>query len=411
MLVLPATAGCSGKRLSADNRPPAAARQFKNVRPNAVAGLFYPADRQDLKRLLDRLLAEAKGEPVANLRALVCPHAGYEFSGPVAAVACKQLVGCHFSTVMLLGPSHYAMFSGAFVSAADGYQTPLGTVPVSPLAAKMAKLSPFSAHPLCKVERPDWYVRSPRKPPPPGDDTPETWEHSLEVELPFLQSTLRDFSIVPVVYGEVDPKQVARRLAARLDDQTLVLVSSDLSHYHPYQEARQRDMRTVKAICNLEADGLTGLDACGYQPIVTLIELAKQQGWKARLLDYRNSGDTAGSKQSVVGYAAIAFFGPPGETPAGNGEFSRDERRHLLKLARQAVTAAANGRAAPDLALRSLRSFASAGRASSRLARTAGCGAASALSRRRSRSARRSPAGQEPRPSKTPASRRCSPAS
>ena len=98
-------------------------------------------------------------------------------------------------------------------------------------------MSPFSAHPPCRVDRPDWCDRSPKKPPPPGEDTPETWEHSLEVEVPFLQSTLRDFSIVPVVFGEVDAAKVAEKLAALVDDQTLVLVSSDLSHYHPYQEA------------------------------------------------------------------------------------------------------------------------------------------------------------------------------
>ena len=197
------------------------------------------------------------------------------------------------------------------------------------------------------MDRPPWFFRSPRQAPPPGEDTPETWEHSLEVELPFLQATLRDFNIVPVVYGEVDPQKVAARLATRLDDETLVFVSSDLSHYHPYHEAQQRDRRTVKAICDLEGDGLTGANACGYAPIRTLIELAKLKGWKARLLDYRNSGDTAGDKSRVVGYAAIAFFDPHGKATARRGEFSLDERRHLLALARKAVTAAANGSRGP----------------------------------------------------------------
>ena len=127
---------------------------------------------------------------------------------------------------------------------------------------------------------------------------PDTWEHSLEVQLPLLQCTLHDFSIVPVVFGEVDPAAVAKKLTAFLDDDTLLLVSTDLSHYHSYDEAKTQDARTVKAICDLRADLIDDEDACGHAGVVTLIDIARQKGWKAHLLDYRNSGDTFGDKSS-----------------------------------------------------------------------------------------------------------------
>ena len=157
-----------------------------------------------LKRDIERLLAKARPEPLKNLRALVCPHAGYEFSAPIAASGYKLLMGQHFSTVILLGPSHYALFSGAFVPAVDAYRTPLGLIPLSPKAVEMAKIRPFSSNPQCRVDRPNWVGYSSRKPPPVGEDMPDTWEHSLEVQLPLLQCTLHDFSIVPVVFGEVE---------------------------------------------------------------------------------------------------------------------------------------------------------------------------------------------------------------
>ena len=156
--------------------------------------------------------------------------------------------------MILLGPQPLRRIHGAFVSTVDAYQTPLGMVPLSPKAAEMAKIEPLSANPPCEVDRPDWWRQSPTKPPPFGEDTPETWEHSLEVQLPFLQRTLHDFSIVPIVFGQVDPEQVAEKILPFLDDQTLIVVSTDLSHYHPYEEARTRDTRCVKAICDLQDD-------------------------------------------------------------------------------------------------------------------------------------------------------------
>ncbi|MBN1852205.1 MAG: AmmeMemoRadiSam system protein B [Pirellulales bacterium] len=329
----------SGALVSAD-------RQFESVHEPAAAGLFYPKRKQDLKGVVDKLLAEAKVESIENLRALVCPHAGYEFSGPTAAIGYKQLVSRHFSTVILLGPSHYAAFSGAFVSTADAYQTPLGMIPVSPKAAEMAKVEPFSDHPRCRVVRPGWSHLSPLATVPAGKETPETWEHSLEVQLPMLQCVLPNANIVPVIFGQVDPKKVAESIIPFLDDQTLIVVSTDLSHFHPYEEAKTLDTRTVQTICDLRAEQLSGEDACGYAPVCALIDIARRKGWKAQLLDYRNSGDTSGDRTRVVGYAAIAWMDSGKETsspePAA-AHFTPEERRFLLELARKSATAAVLG--------------------------------------------------------------------
>jgi len=348
--------GCRGEQPpQTPSRPETAApaKTFEHVRGPAVAGLFYPRHQSDLSRNVDNLLAEVKSEPVKNLRALICPHAGYEFSGKIAAVSYKQLVGRNFATVILLGPSHYAAFTGAFVSPADAYETPLGMIPLSPKAAEIAQRAPFTSRVQCEVQRPSWWHQSPKDLPPFGEDAPDTWEHSIEVQLPFLQRTLKDFSIVPVVFGEVEPAQAAEKLLPFLDDQTLLVVSTDLSHYQPYEEANSRDKRCVKAICGLWADWIAGEDACGYGPVLALLEIARQKGWKAKLLDYRNSGDTSGNKSGVVGYAAIAFFDPQdtavqaGRLHHNGNEFTAEERRFLLKLARKSVAAAVAGGKSP----------------------------------------------------------------
>lgn len=323
------------------------------VRRAAVAGLFYPRGEADLRTEVDRRLAEAKTTPVERLRALICPHAGYRFSGPIAATGYKQLVGRNFSTVILLGPSHYAAFAGAFVSTADAYETPLGTVPVSPKAAEIARVAPFTVHPVCEVRRPEWWHQSPKEASAPYADTPETWEHSLEVQLPFLQRTLKNFSIVPIVFGRVDPKAAAQTLLPFLDAETLIVVSSDLSHYEPYGKAKTLDAQCIKAICELRGDLLEPDSACGQSPLRCLIDIARQKGWKAKLLDARNSGDTSGDRSAVVGYAAIAFFGsaqpevsvPPKSEPQAS--LASSQQKLLLELARKAVTAAATGAKPP----------------------------------------------------------------
>jgi hypothetical protein len=319
------------------------------VREPAVAGLFYPKDAGELTRMIDGYLAAAKAQPSAGkLKALICPHAGYAYSGPVAASGFRLLQGVHFETVVVLAPSHYAALDVASVSDADVFRTPLGDVPISSAKARrLAQLSPFALEPRCAMQRPGWAAQSSRQPPADGRDTAATWEHADEVEVPFLQRTLKNFQLLPVVFGDVDPAKAARALMQILDDRTLIVASSDLSHYHSYAEACALDRRCTDAICALDVSKISGEDACGYMPILTLLHVAKQQGWQAKLLDYRNSGDTAGDKSRVVGYAAIAFY-----TPTAAAEtFTKDQRRFLLELARQSVReATATGRLPPKSA-------------------------------------------------------------
>jgi hypothetical protein len=328
-----------GERSAQVETPKAVAKQL--VREPAVAGLFYPKDPAELSRMIDRLLAAAPVGPVGDLKAIVCPHAGYEFSGPTAAYSFKNLVGRRFDTVIILAPSHYALFEGASVPAVDAYRTPLGLVPISPKARALAKISPCLSEPCCPVQRPGWWQQSSKPAPDPGKDTPDTWEHSAEVEVPFLQKVLTNFAILPVVFGDVDPAQVAQAVATQLDDKTLIVVSSDLSHYHPYDEAKALDTRCVNAMCSLDIGAMESQEACGKLPILALLYLAHQNGWQARLLDYRNSGDTSGDKShGVVGYAAIAFYAPAQEN------YAAPERKLLLDLARRTLTCVATN---PDL--------------------------------------------------------------
>jgi MEMO1 family protein len=302
------------------------------VREPAVAGLFYPQEPAALSRALDRYLAAAKPEPVEHLTALVCPHAGYEYSGPVAAFGYQLLVGRRFDTVVVLAPSHYARLEGAAVSRARVFRTPLGDVPISDRARELAKLEPFVLEAASRVQRPAWAARSARPAPPLGEDTADTWEHADEVQVPFLQKTLKGFSLLPVVFGDVDPARAARALAGLIDDRTLIVASSDLSHYHPYAEARDLDTRCVNAVCALDLEVMQTQEACGKTPILTLMHLARLKGWKAKLLNYRNSGDTAGDKQQVVGYAAIAFYAPTVES------LNAADHRRLLGLARSTLS-------------------------------------------------------------------------
>ena len=306
------------------------------VREPAVAGLFYPKDPAVLSQALDQLLANATTHSLdGDLRALICPHAGYQFSGPIAATGFRLLAGRQYSTVVLLAVSHYAAFAGASVANADLYRTPLGDVPVAPQARALAQVQPFVLEPRVALRRPEWASQASHAVPPAGADTPETWEHSGEVEVPFLQKMLKNFTLVPVVTGDVDPARMAQALAAQWNEQTLIVASTDLSHYHPYANAQALDRVTLNAIVNFDfAQMVAAGDACGKTPVLALMHLAKLKGWKAKLLDYRNSGDTAGNKQGVVGYGAIAFYAPKPQ------QFSAAERRQLIGLARQALRSA-----------------------------------------------------------------------
>jgi len=309
------------------------------VREPAVAGLFYPGDEKTLRRTVDGLLARAPEHPIQRLRGLICPHAGYTFSGQTAAIGYKTLAGRQVETVIVLGPSHYAFLRGASIPDAQAYRTPLGLAPVSEKAARLLAFEGFSLEPRCQVQRPAWWRQGPKPAPPEGQDTAETWEHSVEVQVPFLQRQVGKFELLPVVVGEADPEAIARALAAILDDKTIVVASSDLSHYFTYAVAKGLDGRCVKAICDMNIDDMNSQEACGKTPILSLMRLAQRKGWKAELLDARNSGDATGEKDRVVGYAAVAFYEPSAE------QLSGAEREALLALARRALTSAA---AAPN---------------------------------------------------------------
>ena len=319
------------------------------IREPAVAGLFYPKDPQELSRTIDALLAAAKPDSVpGELKAIICPHAGYSYSGLTAAFGFKALAGRDSKTIFLLAPSHYVAFQGASVCAADVYRTPLGDVRISDKSKALAKLLPFMPEPRVPMQRPGWFTQSSHIAPLFGEDTPETWEHSGEVEVPFLQKVLKPFELVSMVFGETDPAAAAQALAGFLDDRSFLVASTDLSHYHPYDEARQRDNRTVTAILDMNPDVIRGEDACGCMPVRTLIHLAKLKGWKPRLLDYRNSGDTSSVKDRVVGYAAIAFYAPEPQT------YSKEDRRFLLDLARRTVKEVVTKGVPPAVDLKSL---------------------------------------------------------
>jgi len=255
-------------------------------RPAAVAGMFYPANREELAVEIGSLLAGAR--PCAPApKALIAPHAGYVYSGAVAASAYACLAPVHdrIRRVVLLGPAHRVAVRGLAASSASAFRTPLGDVPVDADA-----LSRVAHLPQVCV-----------------DDRAHAQEHSLEVHLPFLQGMLDAFAVVPLVVGDASDAEVAD-VIERLwgGEETLIVVSSDLSHYHPYAEARAIDAGTAQRIARLEAVP-DHQHACGATPVNGLLIAARRHGLTPTLLDLRNSGDTAGDRSRVVGYAAFAF--------------------------------------------------------------------------------------------------------
>ena len=261
----------------------------RRVRPPAVAGTFYPADPVVLGAEVDALLSEARTPTAPGTpKALVAPHAGYRYSGPIAASAYATLRGTseHVTRVVLLGPAHYVPVHGLAASSSDAFATPLGEVPLDIDACATA----------CAMASVD------------VNDAAHAPEHSLEVHLPFLQRVLSSFSIVPFVVGRALPDAVADVLDELWGGpETLIVVSSDLSHYHDHQTATARDRRTADAIVAGRADELTTDAACGAYPVRGMLTAARRHGLAPALLDLRNSGDTAGPRDRVVGYGSFAL--------------------------------------------------------------------------------------------------------
>jgi len=261
---------------------------MQSVRSPNVAGLFYPADAQELRREVARYVSDGKPGRVDRPKALIAPHAGYVYSGPVAGHAYAQLAGMadRIERVVLLAPSHRYPFRGLARPSVQAFRTPLGEVQVDTRALDSLDDLP-QAHRL---------------------DTAFAGEHSLEVQLPFLQATLGEFRIVPLLVGDADGAEVAEVLE-RLwgGDETLIVVSSDLSHYLDYESARGMDAHTTRAIEALEPEQIGYHHACGRVPVSGLLMVARRRHLEAITLDLRNSGDTAGPRDQVVGYGAYAF--------------------------------------------------------------------------------------------------------
>jgi len=295
-----------------------------NIRKPVWAGAFYPAARSELEKTIDRFTARAKKTHVQipthkALRALILPHAGYIYSGLTAAHASLVLKEKQFARVILIGPDHRVGFKNGAISDVEAYQTPIGLIKLDKDAEKLRLESDLFR-----------YV--------PASDRSE---HSLEVILPFLQRYLKEFEIIPIVLGQCNINRLASAIEPLVDQNTLLVVSSDLSHFLPYDEAVLKDKETVNMILNLEHEKLSNSydRACGRAGISILLSIARRHGWEPVLLHYSNSGDTAGDRARVVGYAAIAFYGDsPGRTNNDSYmQFTQEQGRALVRLARKTI--------------------------------------------------------------------------
>ena len=319
----------------------------EKVRPPEVAGSFYPANPQELGKMLDGFLAKANPEqPQGQLIALSVPHAGYQFSGQVAAYAFALLKGRKFERVVVISPCHIEAFPFSSVYNGDAYSTPLGKIPVDKEFAKklvgQSSLIQFSDRGHGEVQG--------------------RGEHSLEVELPFLQRTLGEFKLVPIVMGDQN-YDIERALGVALaklikkerkkagdgspqSGDTLIVASSDLSHFHRYDEAVRLDHKVLNAITEWDYFNMSQnferriWEACGGGPIVATMIAAERLGAnRARVLKYANSGDVTGDKSRVVGYGAVVYFRESGKSTHKAQAFSlsRQEKQALLKIAKESV--------------------------------------------------------------------------
>lgn len=262
------------------------------IREPAVAGYFYPADAVELGRAVEQLLGAVSTSGGNAPKALIVPHAGYVYSGPIAASAYARLrpYRDRYRRVVLLGPCHRVPVNGLALSGADAFRTPLGDVRIDRAAIAGLHLPQLSVF-----------------------DATHQFEHSLEVHLPFLQTVLGEFMLVPVVVGSARHDEVAAVLEALWDGpETLIVISSDLTHYLSYDDARTTDQSTRRSIEAFDAGSIGHDDACGATPIGGLLVAAKRRGLTVETLDLRNSGDTAGDRRRVVGYGAWVFTEPAG---------------------------------------------------------------------------------------------------
>jgi len=314
------------------------AAEVEKVRQATVAGSFYPADSKELSAMIDGLLSQVS-EPLITdpILAVVAPHAGYAYSGPVAAYTYAQLKGHTYTRVVVIAPSHYEAFGYSSVYDGDAYATPLGNVPVDKaFARELVKIS--STMKLSSQGH---------------NPTSAGGEHSVEVQLPWLQKVLGSFAVVPIVMGDQSYEN-SRALGVALEKlikrdgkpgETLVLASSDLSHYHTYDDAVKIDHKTLSALQSWDYFSMSRnfqtrvWEACGGAPIVAAMIYAERMGAnQARVLKYANSGDVTGDRSRVVGYSADVFVkAPNGKSTEASFSLSEPEKNDLLALARKSV--------------------------------------------------------------------------
>lgn len=295
LFCVPCPAGSLQSRAAASDQPPT--REL--IREPILAGSWYPESATELSRQIEEFLSRVPATPIpGRLTTLVAPHGGYTFSGQVAAYAYKALENQKFQTVIVIAPSHHVRFQGVSVYDRGGFRTPLGVVPLDKEL-------------IAALEKHDDRIHF-----VPGAHAKE---HALEIQLPFLQTLMPDFKLVPLVMGEQDfstCQWLAEALVASIGDKSvLVVASSDLSHYHQYEEAKKLDQNFIDRLNAFDSEGLSvklkqgHCEACGGGPIVTAMLVARGQGaLSGRVLHYANSGDIAGGKSSVVGYAAAALW-------------------------------------------------------------------------------------------------------
>jgi AmmeMemoRadiSam system protein B/AmmeMemoRadiSam system protein A len=329
LVCLLAFASCESGRTSQEEEP-------ARIREPVFAGSWYPSDSSDLRQMVTGFLKGAQKRKLeGDIVALWVPHAGYPFSGKIAALAFKQLEGETFETVIVAGPSHRYYFEGISVFDRGHYRTPLGLIPIDTVLADQLKSASDNIY-----YRPKAHAQ----------------EHCVEVELPFLQEVLGDFKLVPVVFGNSSAEEIKDFGEALMDilgaQKRLLVLSADLSHYHSYDRARELDMAGLEAVRNLDAEdlaeklnsGKAELDAPGAA-IAMIMAVRGLGAEKAVLLEYANSGDVMGDKARVVGYGALAVTVPPWP----GSQLSRKGKEELLGIARQSIEAVVLGRAGPDL--------------------------------------------------------------
>ena len=279
--------------------------QAKIVREPIFAGTWYPGDKATLEKTIDAYFSNIKQLDFnGTVKAIIVPHAGYVYSGQIAAVAFKQ-INENYDTVFILGPSHQYPLQKASIGNYTYYKTPLGEIEVSHKAKDLLKEDIVSTVPQAHEQ-----------------------EHSIEIELPFLQKKIPDLKIVPIVVGQMDASVFKDTLLKYLGKNDLIVVSADMSHYHPYEDAKKLDAFTIDKILQLDSEGIFSAEIDAPWAVATVLQIAKEKNWKPILLYYANSGDVTGDKSSVVGYSATVFIGQQADP------LTKEEQATLLNLAR-----------------------------------------------------------------------------